>query len=397
MNETNTAIKSLLSDFVNEVAPDPLGNYDYEKLYQIAKLQHIDGIIGYLFYKFNFCDNQEVKSNFLRSYFSAITVNTNQITYFERIKEIFKSNDIDIVAFKGYFVRNLYPVAELRSFSDIDLLIHTYDREKSHSVMIAQGYDNTVDYGNVYGYKKGLEYYELHDSIVSDEIFHSKELDQYFANAWEHVHLSENNLYEFDDDFHLLYLIAHIAKHIHFGGAGIRMYLDIALFIKQKGTDFNFQSLLDTAKTLGFDKFVCTVISAACSWFSLEIPMIVKNTHKITEDTLEQLFCFTIDKGIFGNAMTSSGEATVQIMKQSGKKYPKISALLTFAFPPFSIMKLKHTYLKKAPILLPFAWIQRAFSNIDKIKSKKQKVKDIVSTNKSSIEKQSQLLSDIGL
>ncbi len=396
-NNLDNYIKILLTSFIHNSTPDLPNDINYSKLYAISKQQHIDGTLGYVISQHNLCPDTYIASQFLNSYLSSVIVSTNQINCFEKLINHFKLRSIDIIAFKGYSVRSLYPVPELRSFSDIDLFIKSEDRSKSHQLMLDLKYKCPVDYGSVYSYKKGIEYYELHETLIGEDILQSDALIRYFNNAWKYTHKTSDHFYEFDDEFHLIYLIAHIAKHIHFGGAGIRMYLDIALFIKQKGTYFNFKSLLDTAKTLGFDKFVCTVISAACSWFSLETPMIVKNTHKINEDTLEQLFCFTMDKGIFGNAMTSSGEATVQIMKQSGKKHPKLSALLTFAFPPLSIMKLKHTYLKKAPILLPFAWVQRAFLNTGKIKSKKQKVKDIVSTNKASIEKQSQLLSDIGL
>lgn len=399
MNAQNNAIRQLLTAFVHDTALAPLDqNLDYAALYKTAKQQHIDGILGYLETKYNFCTDNKTKEQLINSYFFSLTVSTNQANQFSKVKDLFLKNQIDLVVFKGYVLRDIYPVVELRSFSDIDILIKKQDRNLSHQLMQNNGYKTTVDYGKVYSYQKNIEYYELHEDLISNDIFHNEELDSYFSQAWNHVHKIDNNLYAFDEDFHLIYLIAHIAKHIHFGGAGIRMYLDIALFIKHYVDTFDFENFIQTIKALKIDKFAYTVIYAACTWFGITLPKALLNEFDdIPSATLDQLYSFTINKGIFGNSAPSAGEATVQIMKRKGSKHPRFSALMSIAFPPISVMKLKHTYLEKAPVLLPFAWLQRAFSNIKRIKYKKQKIKDIVSTDEATITTHAQLLSDIGL
>ncbi len=396
MPNTYKAIQILLKSFIYSEPPILPEKVDYNKLYSIAKVQRIDGILGFVLSNYNLINDQIIAQQFLNSYISSITVNTNMTHRFEKLAQHLTQNDIDVTVFKGYSVRKLYPVPELRSFSDVDILIKECDRKKAHSLMIDLGFDCVVDYGSVYNYKKGIEYYEFHTSLISTDILDSESITGYLNEAFEHSSKIDLGICEFDDEFHLIYLISHIAKHIHCGGAGIRMYLDIALFVKNK-KDFDYIHFLKTAEKLGIDKFSCTVINAACSWFSINIPLYVKNKHHVDTKTLEALYSFTIDKGIFGNAMESSGEATVQLMKKKGSKHPKFDALLFIAFPPLKTMKLKHKYLDKAPFLLPFAWLQRAFSNITKIKTKNKNLHDIISTDEAVINKHQSLLKDIGL
>lgn len=44
----------------------------------------------------------------------------------------------------------------------------------------------------------------------------------------------------FTPEFHFLYMLTHIAKHIHGSGAGLRMYLDLAAFIRHHGTGLDW-------------------------------------------------------------------------------------------------------------------------------------------------------------
>ena len=44
-------------------------------------------------------------------------------------------------------------------------------------------------------------------------------------------------------DIHLIYLFCHLAKHLYKGGAGIRMYMDIALFIKANSATLDFEKI----------------------------------------------------------------------------------------------------------------------------------------------------------
>lgn len=397
MNKTENAIVYILSAFINNKPVHLDNDVNYNNLYKLSKVHHVDGILGYMDSKCNFCTDKDIKEKLSKSYLSCITVSTNQEVSFKNLCKNFSADNLDLAVFKGYVIRNMYPIPELRSSSDIDILIKPDSREKSHKLMCDNGYETNVDYGEVYSYKKGIEYYELHTKIINENSVDNELVRAYFSAPWDNIINLSDNLYTFDDEYHLMYLVAHIAKHICYGGAGIRMYLDIALFVKNKGDNFDYKKLINTAKTLNFDTFVCTTISTACKWFDIEVPTDINTYFTLSDKISDNLKEFTIMRGLFGNAMSSSGEAVVEKLSKEGARNPRAKALLEIAFPPLKIMKLKHTYLKKAPYLLPVAWIQRGAQNISKIKTKKQKVKDIVSTNNKSVEKHSELIKNIGL
>ena len=50
-----------------------------------------------------------------------------------------------MVLMKGSVVQESYPVPALRSMGDIDIIIHTEDREKTDAVMQAEGYSRMID------------------------------------------------------------------------------------------------------------------------------------------------------------------------------------------------------------------------------------------------------------
>ena len=394
---TYKAINNILVSFIHDKPPILPENLDYNKLYELSKAHNIDGIVGYVSDKYNCFEDSPIKQKLSLSYINALTINTNKTYLFDVLSKQLAKKNIDVITFKGYCVKKLYPVPELRAFSDVDILIKESDRQRVHDNMLNSDFKCEVDYGNVYNYRKGIEYYEFHTTLISEDVLESEKLYDYFYSAFEHVKKASGNVKEFEDEFHLIYLISHIAKHIYYGGAGIRMYLDIALFVKEKSETFDFDHFLNTTKQLEFDKFACTVIKASCEWFSVNIPAVIDNAVSIDNETMTALYSFTLDKGIFGNTMSSSGEATVQLMKKKGSKHPKLASAISLVFPSMNTMKLKYAYLNKAPFLLPFAWIHRFFSNLGKIKSRKQKLHDIIATDNNNVSKHQTLLKNIGL
>lgn len=72
--------------------------------------------------------------------YGAIVGNLNRRVDFETLSKEFTVRGIAHMPVKGYYLRKLYPVPELRTFGDIDLLIHREDRQKVHELMLSLGY-----------------------------------------------------------------------------------------------------------------------------------------------------------------------------------------------------------------------------------------------------------------
>ena len=89
---------------------------------------------------------------------------------YRKLAELFCDNNIDFIPLKGILVREYYTVPQLRSFSDIDIIIRESDRQKCQKVMLDNGFEEEIYYRTVWNYKRNNEYYEIHTEIIPDDI-----------------------------------------------------------------------------------------------------------------------------------------------------------------------------------------------------------------------------------
>ena len=69
------------------------------------------------------------------------------------------------------------------------------------------------------------------------------DLKAYFDAAWRYAEPDDGLRYRPASDFHFIYAVCHLAKHLYGGGAGLRMYLDIALYMKNESARLNMENI----------------------------------------------------------------------------------------------------------------------------------------------------------
>ena len=108
---------------------------------------------------------------------------------------------------------------------DIDIVLSTDDRVKAHEIIQNLGYRNTVYEDAEWEYvKNGIEI-ELHDKLEYEQL---TEHDLYFNDFWKYVK-TENGESYLDPNFHFLYLLLHLRKHLISFDVGFRQFMDIAV------------------------------------------------------------------------------------------------------------------------------------------------------------------------
>ena len=95
--------------------------------------------------------------------------------------------------------------------------------------MLSLGYTVKQDWEPTYSYIKDAEYYEIHTNLMDGNLDGRTDLQAYFDAAWAHAEPDDGLRFRPEDDFHFIYTVCHLAKHLYGGGAGLRMYLDVAL------------------------------------------------------------------------------------------------------------------------------------------------------------------------
>ncbi len=388
MNNTEKLLIEILSAFANGRAPEITTEYDATKLYDLAKAQSVSGIVGYMLHKYDEKEIIKADKRFADIFDKTVTQLVRKELYAHNLLEILNKNRIPHIIFKGLVVKDFYPVPELRTFGDVDIIISEKDREKTHRIMCGLGYKwELMDGGDVYAYKKGAEHYELHTTLNSDKTRLSEQMN----NFWDYTKPVNGFTYEFENEFHLCYLVSHIDKHVYSSGAGIRMYLDIALFLKKFGTDLDFEKIREILKECDLEKFFDSLLFLCDKWFELE----VKPCCDMADDVYEGFCRFTFRGGVFGKQSKEERANTEirQSIDRNGKSR-KLLVMISHIFPPYREVKRLYPFFNGKPCLLPAGWVVHWFkaSRHSGLKN----IKRIAKADVSKAQSEKELLDKIG-
>ncbi len=388
MEREYSYLLSLLGAFLKEKAPQKDTEVDWRKLIHLAQIHNVSGILGYMAMNYPICPEKELLDHLRKNCLVTMALYAQRAQFAEDYFAILSGHQIRHCPMKGIMLRQLYPVPELRSFSDVDLLIHPQDRSRSHILMQELGFETKADWEPVYSYRRDTEFYEIHTQLVEVDLSDKADYLGYYSRAWEYVRETAPYSCQFTAEFHFVYLITHIAKHVLGSGAGIRMYLDIAAYIlANKNMDWTWT--LEELKKLKLFDFTRTVLSSVEAWFGIRCPI---ELEPVPNEVLEEFRSYTLEAGIFGKFQRETGLATLK--KESGSR---ISVLAKRAFPGAKDIQARYTYLQEKPYLLPVAWVHRFFKTDIRFSRHVQEAKTILTADQEKVHKLQKICADIGL
>ncbi len=394
MDRESHYLLHLLGAFIRQEVPEQAADVDWSRLAELARIHNVLGILGYMAMTWPICPDDNLKAFLRRSCLGTIGGFAARWEQARQFVDALSEQGIEHIVMKGFVLREFYPVPELRTFGDIDLVIRQSDREKTHQWMLQQGFQVKTDWEPVFSYKKEAEFYELHTRIMEVDVSDKADYQVYFDGAWNHTREIAPHRYEFTPEFHFLYLLTHIAKHVVGSGAGIRMYLDVAVFLQHYGDSLDWAYVRRQLDALALTEFAGTVLTLVQSCFGVTAPFAWK---KIRPDTLSGFLEFTMKGGIFGKEAQSSG---VNSLKKESRATGEVSRTGTLAkrlFPPAKAIQSRYTYLEKRPWLLPAAWVHRLVKTGDSWKEHTREAQDILSADKGEVQQLNLLYRDIGL
>lgn len=382
MNKEEKFLLSLCTSYLNDSPPEA-EDVDWRRFYELAKAHNLIGICHCVFSK-----NKElsvpkgVRQLFTDKFFDLVYIYECQSAALRDIEHCLTTAEIGYILFKGSVLRELYPVPESRSMGDIDILIKDADRSKAKTVLENAGFACYAPNGAVREFKRNNIILEVHTKIISEFG------DNAFCDAFENA-VFDGFKGKLNDDYHFAYLIAHIAHHFKFYGAGLKLILDLAVMLKKRSIDLD--NVLSILKKIRLDIFAKEILTVCFHWFGVGTDY--GNDTAKTEDYL--LRC-----GAFGDLQENKAAIIVRKDLEEGKQYSAVKTKLRLAFPPYSRLKnipyIK--FIEGRPWLTPYAWIYRFFYNI---KNKRQFLKETVEQideNSSALaEKELKYFEEIGL
>ncbi len=363
---------------------------DFERLYALSNRHNLSPAV---FSVLNTSEKkdiipEEALKSFEKDFFEAFVRYKVQGDIASEVDSILSDNDVPHIFFKGIVLRELYPIPEARVMGDVDVLIDEENRDNAKALLKAEGFSLDRANGPVYNYIKDGVTVEVHTKIISGRAGKSNS-EEVFANAMQHG-VFDGCSGRLEDNYHFAYLIAHIAHHFMFYGAGLKLILDLAVMLNKCFIDLN--GVFEILESAGLGEFAKVILTLCFKWFGAGADYGVD-----TEKTEE----FLLQYGAFGNINRNTAAVLQRRELEEGRDSSGFAARLHLLFPSYE--KLKGidyiNFIDGKPYLTPAAWAYRIWYNFKNNKGfVKKSVKNIGSDEtKGEAEKEFAYFKEIGL
>ena len=306
----------------------------------------------------------EVKKVAEKYYLANTHQQVSQQYYVQEIFKNLREKSIKFLPLKGYYIRKMYKSEDMRTSCDIDFYYDKNSEDKLDEVLTGLGFEfkNKDSHHKAYDNHpvKVEAHYVLDNSV---DTAGGKKADEYFSNFFDVNSPINDSEYQMSVEDFCLYYTMHALKHFTTGGFGIRTVLDYyVIFNHYKGSEIE---IFDKLKEFGCDKFVKSVLSVSKAWFD--------GGNATSDDSILEEFIFK--SGTYGTALNQA--SIVSSSKDENGKGVKFRFYFKKIFPPYKAMSNVYGWLKKAPVLLPVAYVIRIFAVIFKRNKNIKQVKSI--------------------
>lgn len=334
-----SALTGLKYDLPEDFVFDAQEIKDFIKKHQIMQLYYVGAVnCGVL------SEHPYMNSLFM-IYCKHLVRSEKQMKEVKRVCQAFDQKGIDYLPTKGCNMKALYPKPEMRVMGDADITIRKEQSSKTAKVMTELGFSLSADNAYEQVWDSEALHLELHKHMRS---FYN---ENYYDDVWERVERGEGNRYIFTTEDALIHLFNHFARHYRGAGIGCRQILDLYVYrqaFPQMNEDYICQEM-KKIHLLDFYKNVCHLLDV---WFGDAA------SNEVTEIITRHIFY----SGSWGDKTSLELSKSVSQANKTGKvSNSRFKGMLNSIFLPKEEMLWRYKILEKAPFLLPFLWVVRAF------------------------------------
>ena len=346
----------LLESVLNE-KPAPLAeeNVDWNVIYNIAVDHSLAGILYFAIEKFP--ESKKPRGDFCaylkQMYQEQIVADLNLTVETERILNLLSSENICCMPVKGIITKSNYPQPHLRTMTDVDILCKPEDRISIEKIMRENGYtQETVGVKDSSFRKDEILHFEMHSHLLTE----ASPAYSYFEDVWSRaVFRSGSRIADMSLEDSYLFMVEHLAEHTLFGGAGIRMYMDVYLFLKKHGDRLNRAYVDSVLQNISLSDFERKAVRVCNNWFS--------GNEEI--DYTSPVSNFVLNSCTFGRASISLLSDTLRNYKGGSSLANGVKRIFKKLFPSVKWMRLRYKAVDKFPFayifFVPVHWIDRLF------------------------------------
>ena len=369
MNPTENLLVKLLDCAIHEtpLPPECAANADWADVLEMAQSHHIDALL--LDAALSLPEDMAPAGD-VRERWQALAMNTamSQGALAIQASMLLSALDgaaIKAVMIKGMALKALYPQPDLRTMSDLDLLVAPAQQAAAHAAMEEIGYtvverEPGVD---VMRAPEGLRV-ELHERLFdkTEEGFLAKLDEQalfsvesavreevYFGEAWV-----------FPPQTHLAFLLLHMAKHLITTGFGLRQLADYALFLEKRGGEIDFPALRAEMRRLSLEGMTDALTNLCRRYLSL--PEGLWDPKRNCDAEGNELLRDILAAGVFGKSSKERTRSAAVVYRSFETSDGDKGRLRRALFPSARTLKAPYLYARDHPWLLPAAWVHRFFN-----------------------------------
>ncbi len=287
-----------------------------------------------------------------------------------------KENNIECIALKGLsFINHLYEDISLRSFCDLDLLIHKEDVRSFIDVTSQKGFalkcevndpDNTDDF-DIYNEQTKLKVDIL--TTLTGGYYFKRYFDLDLSQVWERkkpLKIQETETFRLSEEDELLYSIVHLAFHLNFH-VEIKWFFDLWYYLEKYGSFLDREYLNEKVKTAGLENVIFAVTEVLNWMFNKDyrdIFGVEKPRFRLFDRTWVRFYAFP--PRLFGTSLEFPGvvnRMAITFMKYAliaspGKKWKFVTDRI---FPDFDRIKFAYTKKFRIPLKFYFPMIYMLF------------------------------------
>jgi predicted nucleotidyltransferase len=353
---------------------------DEKEIFRLAIQNGLSGIV------FSVIDKEFITLDFYerlkKVFYEYLSVDTKQVEAIHQINKILNENKIDHIFLKGSMLKNLYQQSHHRAMGDIDILIKPNQKKlldevfQKNDIQLTQ---KSVQHDSYLIYNKIV--IEIHPTVYKE---FNDDYEKLINYAWDHAKLDQDNRYKLKNEFEIIYLLYHLAKHMDSSGIGIRSVLDIGIYLKHYENQIDYQLLETYLDLINMKKFYLNMIELNKKLFLFEFKDKLNNSYVIEDKLYEELIDYLVKSGIHGNN-ESFNAFEYRLAKEELKKSSKSKFILRIMFPKYEDMLPMYPFIEKAKTLILLAWAFRlikltfkktksSFKKLRKLKVKKEDI-----------------------
>lgn len=339
----------------NTPSPQATETLDWQIIYDIAVDHSLAGMLWAAVEKLP--SNNRPQGDFMpylrQMYQEQLVADLNRTLETERLVGLLGNAGIVTMPFKGIVTKKDYPQPHLRSMTDVDLLCNEASRQKAEEIFLKEGYTReSVSIKDSAFRKDEILYFELHSHLLTED----SPAYMHFESVWDRAKVNPDTGHtKMTPEDTYLYMLEHLAKHIENGGAGVRLYMDVYVFMKAHRKEINREYVDKVLKKIKLSEFERVTLNICKNWFSGE--------EEVSVNTPDA--AFILNSCTFGRTKVAFISDTIRNFKGKNTAVNGLTRIMRKLFPTLRWMRLRYKAVDKLPLLypvfIPAFWCDRAF------------------------------------